>query len=685
MIKKHRVIAFLLIFLILPVFAFGTSQRPASHDLIGHGSLLGDLFIPYAVHMDEDHYYALDMEGLTIFSREDQEAITKFRVDTGLPELISSFFMMLQRMTLVEDVDVFDEYFEGFDFNTLMHLANLDMFVDGNYAYIHSLNGIHRYDLETRRKVKTIPFPKPIDPDEGDFFLYHSPQYLDGVIYYLLMKDFDFDIDPFSSDFNPISEAYFLTYDLSTEETLINTLYFCEDLFISLIYGFTVAENGNISALAFTDNGIEIMLFDAMGNCLDTYPVMDFDSMDIEIPLDITFLEENHVAVSSFALVMNFETFTLDFQSKVQIFDTSLQQFEPYLVHSLSQENGLLPTRISGYKDDFLMIHTGPLNRLPDFSVNHWSVNWDSAEIELVQKIGKSPYDPGQVFGSFSFAVDDDGNLYHNNFMMNTIDVFGPDGDIVDVINVSESDYYMDIKEEEGLDLPVIITHLAIREKSLYVVLLWGDVLEYELDTGHWNFLHGNFELLFGAYACSEGFHVFNPEIMLGGVFKPNVTFIDPEGEKEVIQLDYTFFSKKGPDGFTMPLDFIANETEYHILDSFNNMILIFDREDGSLKETVKINRIFNFPTSFDFHPEEEVEWIVNDMRSQVILGVNRRGNVEYRVGGMGVLGARLTIEDYQARSNRFYAPIRLRVHDEHIYVLDFLNCRYHRITLMEP
>ncbi len=672
---------FLLIvsFLLIPGFVFGISVHQANHMIIGHGSLKGDLFLPYAVQMDEDNYYVLDQEGLTVFKQSTGEAMNKFRVDTGVPEFIQSLAEALT-LWLAQDLDEEDfDPMELIDFDSLIHMANLNFYIEGKQALVHSMHGIHAYELNSGKKLNTLPFPDFINPDDESYFLFYESTYRNGFWYYLVLDGLSLEVLNHES-------GVLHKYDPATKESTSVALSMDqEDSFLP--YGMTISEDEKIALLGINSSGLALMIYHSDGTLLSEFQLFDVEEsmFDFSFPTGVSFLSDDQIIISSLDFGLDLELFEFDLSPVLSVYDYREEGIEQVSTKKI-KDGGFFPLRLSSMGYDVLLILSGGSDCFLDFQVRHFAYLPEDHLFESVSRVGKSPYDAGQVFGTLAFTVDENENLYYNNLTSNKIHVFGADGTLLDSIKISlGTEEYDELFEEMGIEFPMIITHLVTHGDFLYAVHAIGVVMQYSFSEKNWQTLDESamysFDLYFGASADEEGLHLFNPYPMGNGEV-PSVKTYFQDGSYALLELDYKFDESK--DLVSLPFGFIMNASEIHVLDTAHRKILVFNREDGMLIEELGIKGLPLIPTSFDFHPDENCEWVISDLISQSLYGVNRNGWMQHRIGKRNVLSRRLSVEDYQQKSDGFYIPLRLQTMKGHIFVLDFLNCRFHRIQLMD-
>jgi hypothetical protein len=677
-----KTLALLLAVLLLPSLVFGFVQRNATHTIIGHGSVKGDLFIPYAAQMDQYNFYVLDQEGLTTFSRETGEAISKFRVETGLPELLSSFFTFVHDWALKDDLEVLPFEFNAQD---LLALFNLNMFIEGDYAYIHGIKGIQQYELSSGKKLKTIPFPAYPGKTEDSHYLFFKPQLHENLMYYLA-----FDTEDLMNIINnPPDNFTLIQYHLDTNECSQLELQIpipegMEEYYSAMPYGFAVSEEGQLGVLMASNLGIELQCYDPQGAFISSYVVLDpySDEMILRLPTSLAYLDVKQIALSIFKLTMDSEDYSMSISHEIETIQLHENILEKSSTYAFT-DAGFFPLRLSAYRGDMLLIQSGSFDALINFSVTHLSQDPENKEIILNGQVGKSPYGPGQVFGSLAFTVDDEGRLYQNNLGMNTIQVFNPDGSFAEEISINNPLAEDELLKEAGIQLPCILTQLVIQGDTLYTIDLFGFVQSYSLSNQSWTLLSDQDfydipSFYLDAKCSEEGLHVFEPYSFYDA--PPSIKTYHLNGEVDYLELEYDFSLYKDKPNIT--LSFTLNDTEFHLLDSLHRKILIFDRMDGRLIKEVVIFGLPILATSIDLHPEKEYAWLVNDLTTQSLYGIHRNGIMMHRIGKKQVLSSRLTPEDYKEKKDGFYIPLRIQTKAGKIYVLDFLNCRFHRIVL---
>jgi len=63
-------------------------------------------------------------------------------------------------------------------------------------------------------------------------------------------------------------------------------------------------------------------------------------------------------------------------------------------------------------------------------------------------------------------------------------------------------------------------------------------------------------------------------------------------------------------------------------------------------------------------------------------LHIARNGKILETIGSKGRVNIGTTKEAYLEKPDQFYFPVRAKIVNNHIYVADFGNCRYHKIPI---
>jgi hypothetical protein len=122
---------------------------------------------------------------------------------------------------------------------------------------------------------------------------------------------------------------------------------------------------------------------------------------------------------------------------------------------------------------------------------------------------------------------------------------------------------------------------------------------------------------------------------------------------------------------------------QYQFLDCVHQTIWIYDHQKR-LQEIVQLPQNENsFYSSFDLYPDGS--WIVTDVTQHRLLHISRSGDLIETIGSKGCVKIGTTQEAYLEKPDQFYFPLRAKIANNHIYVTDFGNCRYHKIPIHHP
>ena len=122
---------------------------------------------------------------------------------------------------------------------------------------------------------------------------------------------------------------------------------------------------------------------------------------------------------------------------------------------------------------------------------------------------------------------------------------------------------------------------------------------------------------------------------------------------------------------------------QYQFLDCVHQAIWIYDHQKR-LQEIVQLPQNVNsLYSSFDLYPDGS--WIVTDVTQHRLLHIARNGKILETIGSKGRVNIGTTKEAYLEKPDQFYFPVRAKIVNNHIYVADFGNCRYHKIPIGVP
>lgn len=675
--KNFRVLTSLLIvfsILISSLFAVKISVfggEILSHKIAGYGPMEGDLLLPISSKFDDKYFYVMESFGISMFDVKSGDFVKELKVDTGYSEFmldsfdVNTFFRILKGITDFSGLtDFFKVLYEKVDY-----IPNVDFALDSEgLIYVLGFGGINIYEPEKGERIGKIDINfLPKKAESEDLVLRSVSFKIYNDIVYVLFSEVTY-----SEEEEEESKGKTILYKLDLKGKPLSEILFTsleEETIFFLPIDFAISQDGLIGIIAA--NGVAVYSED--GKYLCSYEIGDDLSF---VPLSLDFKDNT---IFTTGLVLRDMMMPAE-RTSIFKFEVEKSEEDKYTIKEageIKDENfGFSGIDIYTKEGKIAILTTGKLESLLYYKALLISE-------EEVKIYGKFPDSEGQIYGSISFAVSSEGNLYETNVLSPYIDVYNKDGEFTKRIEIDTSV----VSSMMGvLTLPPTILDMEIDGDDLYVYNLFPtNISKYSIKDGEWSIFWA--DDMMGMDLISSlpiDMRVFNDNVYLLQTSEESPTFsiISQTGEIEEEELTITPEQYK-PEFPPFWFGFCITNSEYQVLDGINRSILIFDRNTKSLKSVVNLSEIPSIYTSIDVHPDGG--WIVTDVSRNAILRYGRDGKyIEKIVGKVGFVPRKVSKEAYKGDPDKFFGLVRAKTGNRAIYANDFFNFRYHVITFEE-
>jgi hypothetical protein len=685
-IVKKMISLLVSILLVTPIlFVQAAPSAGLEHKIAGYGPVKGDLNVPSSSVIQGNKLYVLDTFGISIYDLASKQIDNQFTVDLGTsnsnqiwedPKTWATFLKSFSGglMGMMEGMLTGSGSIFGTTGSSENVLTKSDLMFDskGN-LFILTKNGIQQFDPTNGTLIKSLPIPEKdqIKPDDVKRYVYTSKIINDK--FYVMQNV----TDPESTTSASTIKIFIVSMDGSIEKTIPLTLT-SEEItviasdFIYLpdldFYGLIVIDLANIETKVpfqfFNGEGKEVA---CSGKGLKVIPSsMDFQKPDKIVISGIPMSSGLNIGGSG-------SLFTLGFEKKED------GTIEIKQIKKISNKNfGFLTVDLSVTEDSVSFITTGTMES-PVYDFRLFYIHDDN----VVDRVGTSFYNKGQIFGSIASAVDKEGNLYETSFTNSLINKYDKNGNYVSSID-------MDLKVISSLmgllTLFPTIMDMTIDGDYLYCNnLLPGSINRYSFKDNSWEQIYtvdietmmDQLNLWFTMKMENGTMFLLDSANLNDGA--PNLSFLNEDSEIVPINLadSPTFDTESSP----VFMGFIMTDTEYQFLDSIQQEIWIYNRLEKKFMNKVALPKNpKGFYTSFDLYPDGS--WIISDVVTCELLHVAKSGELIETIGKKGSVTFGQTKEAYHEKKDQFDMPIRVKAANNQLYVSDLLNCRYHIIPL---
>jgi len=667
----------LIVFFILLSSLFNFSKTVSgeeviNHKIAGYGPLGGDFLLPTSAKFDDKYFYIMDTFGISIFDIKSGEFVKELKVSTGQSEFVSqifeinSFFQILRMMKEPEEDPL----------GKVEYIPTIDFALDSKgLIYVLGFDGINIYRPETGEILNKIPISIPKEFKEKrvnivSFKIYKDIAYIftssipigeeEGKAKIVILK---YDID--KRDFSGSIELS------GSEEEAFSLIPF--DFAISTEEKIVVA--GTQLNLGLSIPSIGIYAFENSGKFLCSYPDDDEEEIPSFIPLSLDFQDDTILASGLVTGMMGMPAERTAIV-KFKLGNDEEGNYEIKETERIEDENfGFLGIDIFVRDEKIAFLTSGSMSNL-------LSSRALLISDEEIKKYGKFADSEGQIYGSISFAVSNDGDLYETSILSPYIEVFNKEGKFTKRIEIDTSV----VSSMMGvLTLPPIIIDMEIDGDNLYVYNLFPtNISKYSIKDGEWSTLWSD-EMMSSdlLYSFPIDMRIYEDNIYLLGLFgnNPKINIFSQKGEIE--EEEFTLAEEQyKPEFPPFWIGLCINNDEFQILDGTNKSILIFDRKNKNLKSIVNLSKELAIYTSIDIHPDGG--WIITDVSQNSILHYSKDGKIIEKIGESGFVPRKIDKETYQKDPNKFFGLTRAKINNGLIYANDFFNFRYHIISFKE-
>jgi hypothetical protein len=673
------------------LFAFSLSLAEADENLhspiVGYGPIAGDLVQPSSTLVHDGKLYVLDQTGISVFDIETKKLINK-HLASYQKNFLSDLAKIPNLLALCENlcngyINCFSPLGEDTSFSMYFnqkYYVQPTMCLDSNdHLYIASQDAIHVLSIESLELLKTLPYPKEllIGPDSSRMNVITMKLYKDEI--YFLKTVFKWEQKPYAM------------FHLDNKGSIINTINFQCDHFIGSsrdkpdfiyvpeldLYGIIYFASDYYKkekdekpnpVLWFNSKGENVLIENSDG-LPDDCTSIDYCLQNKQIVLagyDHTFQNSQPGQFVLFKLHLEKK----DDQTYSFVLDSTEQR----------EEFGFDCMDITLYKDSIMMISTG---QFPEC----WNCRVYRLTENSIEQYGTTPNRIGQIHGSMSFCIDPGGILYTHNNSQTFLNRFDDTGKYKTSIDLN----CKLISPFCGKANSTFLSDMILHDETIsFTGVSPNTVTDYSLHDETWKQHYNGFSWFPSFWS---GIQYYDQEYYL----------LHPISTEEQTPSLYTIIDdynaglmegfQSAEEEYEEPPIFIGFKMidipyqnkqypQYQFLDCVHQSIWIYDHRK-KLQEIVQLPQNENsFYSSFDLYPDGS--WIVTDVTQHRLLHISRIGELIETIGSKGRVNIGTTQEAYLENPDQFYFPLRAKVANNHIYVTDFGNCRYHKIPI-EP
>jgi hypothetical protein len=668
-------------------FSLAEADEKKQSTIIGYGPIAGDLIKPSSSVVSDGKLYVLDQTGISIFDLETQKLIDKHHASYQMDILsnvetvkdLCSYHYGLTRSLPLNYSPIGESLYSSIYTNRPYYVQPA-MCLDSNQnLYIASQDGIHVLSIESMTPKTILSYPKEILEQEKDTYiniitmkLYNDQLFLLKTVYYVYQGQ--------------LSNTF---YQLDLNGNIVHTFQ-------------TLFEEENYSDIVEPDF-IYIQPYDLYGMTYtihdywereenpNPHPILWFNSKGENIPIAnqesfpnfFSRIEYNPTTQNILLTGRDYELLETA-NAHFTLFSMRLEKVNNdfhWILESSEQKEtfGQECMDIFCCDDDIILISLGQFYEAWNYRVYRVT---DSS----VDQYGTTSNRLGQIHNSMSFCVDTQGTLYTHNDGQIFLNVFATDEPHVTSF---ELDHEVITMSRWLVANSIVLSDLSLQGDNLvFVNALPNTVTEYSLLDETWNqlykgditkpyfwsniqYIDGQYLVLFPRYWLEDSPHVYKVA---------DVLFMDDVKDFKVNDLEY----EVSPLFVGFNLNMVQHDQklypQYQFLDCVHQAIWIYDHQKR-LQEIVQLPQNENsLYSSFDLYPDGS--WIVTDVTQHRLLHIARNGKILETIGSKGRVNIGTTKEEYLEKPDQFYFPVRAKIVNNHIYVADFGNCRYHKIPI---
>jgi len=632
--------------------------------IAGYGPVYGNLTSPYACEIVDNTIFVLDAYGLSAFSLPDNQFIARYPVDLVQAQSYQAMRDPKTWINFIKGISNMDSAFGNLLLRTITptssFLVNTTIEKDSsNHLFISAGNGITHLNTEGET-VQLIPYPTEILPtrENEQVTVVFA---MGGDMIYLLVQTNDI-----SEEVN-LKSQYIYTLDKEGNVQRKIELEADDSMIMDAFYSFKVLHDKQLFLLTKMVNGDTLYLFDQEGNL--AYNV----SVDLNESLISSLdLMTEDTLVCQIAEAGNFSIKNVIKQGKLifQENEVTLEWGETWK----DKNWGMLGISMSTSQERIGFVCTGKMESLMDYQVNMIDLP------KTYYTIGKPINEPGQIYQSLSYAVDDEGNLYTTNLGSSVINVFNPKGEFQKSIEIDRAA----VSSMMGImEIMPLITDMFIETPYLYVTnLLPNTIARYDIKEDSWENLYesdmmsNSLNVWLDMYVEKEVVYLLDPVPDENGM--PKLSCLDEDLELNLIE--FPALEEVNPDAFYT--GFEIDDTNIYLLDGYSGQIQEWYFPDpDELKKTISIPH--DSGTMFtSFCRLDSGDFVLTDPFRDQITVVNKKGDVSQKWGKHVALTTGRDKSVYQTNPDGFCVPLRVKAHNNSLYINDFMNYRYH---IMSP
>jgi hypothetical protein len=657
--------------------------------IIGYGPIAGDLVQPSSTVVHDGKLYVLDQTGISVFDLETKKLIDKHLASYQKDVLFNlekvhdlySYHYRLSRSMPINYSPIGESLYSSIYTNQQYYVQPAMCLDSKQNLYIASQEGVHVLTIESMTPKTVLSYPKEIVEQEKDtdinivtMKLYNDQLFLLKTVYYIYEGQ--------------LSNTF---YQLDLKGNILNTfeVLFDEENYSDIVEpDFIYIKEYDLFGMTYTihdywekeenPNPHPILWYNSKGERIHIANPEGFPSFFSRIEYNpanqnivLTGRDydlENTINAHFTLFSMHLERDHLDYRLVLNFADQK-------------KDFGQNCMDITSYDDDTILISLGQFYET-------WNYRVYRVTGSTIDQYGTAPNRPGQIYNSMSFCIDTQGTLYTHNNSQIFLNLFAPEGTCKDTLDL---DYELITMKWWNIANSTILSDLSLQGDNLvFVNALPNTVTEYSLLDETWNQLYkgditnpwfwsniqyqdGQYLVLFPRYWVEDYPHVYKVADVMFMEYIKDFRVIDQEYKVSPIFVGFNIIT-------------VQHENEcypqYQFLDCVHQTIWIYDHRK-KLQEIVQLPQNENsFYSSFDLYPDGS--WIVTDVTQHRLLHISRTGELIETIGSKGRVEIGTTQEAYLEKPDQFYFPLRAKIANNHIYVADFGNCRYHKIPI-EP
>lgn len=675
----------LVLILIAPTLkANAAPSAELEHNIAGYGAVKGDFYTPTSSKIVGNLLYVLDTFGVSAYDLTSKKLINQFQVDLGKSSMREKW---QDPKTWIEFLNSFSAGLTGMMVGLMGGSGLTSMLTTDEYVsmkpdlcfdskgnlFILCQKGIQQYDTTSGLLVKTLPIPE-LNNETTDVTkrIIYVSKIVDDKIY--IWQNTSSKDDVLSSSNNKV---FIISLDGTLEKT-ISLTFASEGLTVMPSDIIFLPEQELFGLIAVDIMNMEtkmpFVFFDMEGKEV----VCSGKSLKM-IPSAMDFQKPNSFIVSGMSMSSGMPFGGANSIVTLMIEKIQDGSFEIKQTKKTSHKNfGYMTLDLSASENGISMITSGMMES-PVWDTRVFYIHDDN----VIERIGSSFYNKGQIFGSIAYAIDNEGNLYETSFSNSLINKYDKNGNYLSSIT-------MDLKVISSLmgllTVYPTVLDMSIDGDYLYVNnLLPATICRYSFKDDSWEQIYtvgidkmlDEMNLWFSMKVEDDTIYLLDSAVLNEG--SPNLSYLDKVGE--IVKISLTESPEIDSENPPFFIGFSMTETELQFLDSIHQEIWIYNRKEEKFIEKVSLPKNDKgFYTSFDCYPDGS--WIVSDVINCQLLHASRKGELIETIGKEGIVEIGKTKEAYQEMKNQFNYPVRVKIASKNMYVSDLLNCRYHIIPL---